>query len=281
MKGKDSIELIVKMGFSDKSLTIQTDRFRVQQILSNLIGNALKFTDEGFIEFGYNYKKIGELLFYVKDTGIGIPSNKLDVIFDRFRQVEETYTRNYEGTGLGLAISKKFTELLGGEMWVESEIGIGTTFYFTLPFSFSGSETIKQPKEFVEDDLKAMKNKNILVVEDEESNFSLIEKMLKVQEVNVIRASDGHQAVDYVDTNYSSIDLILMDIKIPGLNGYEATQVIKGKYPKIPIIAQTAYAINGEKEKCLESGCDDYISKPIDRKELYRKINQFISTNGL
>jgi CheY-like chemotaxis protein len=165
-------------------------------------------------------------------------------------------------------------------MWVESEIDSGTTFYFTLPFAFSGSETINQPKEFGGDDLKSLKDKNILVVEDEESNFSLIEKMLKVQEVNVIRASDGHQAVAYVDNNYASIDLILMDIKIPGLNGYEASQVIKGKYPKIPIIAQTAYAINGEKEKCLKSGCDDYISKPIDRKELYRMINRYLSLNG-
>jgi CheY-like chemotaxis protein len=210
----------------------------------------------------------------VEDTGIGIPNDKLDIIFQRFRQVEETFTKNYEGTGLGLAISKKLTRLLGGEMWVESKLGKGATFFFQLPLVVSEEEAAEVLVPHTETTRISLENRNILVVEDEDSNYHLTETILKSCKAKVFRAKDGLAAVETIRNNGRHIDLILMDIKIPGINGLEATQEIKKIKNEIPIIAQTAYAMAGEKDKCLAAGCNDYIPKPIDRKLLIRKISK-------
>ena len=275
-KEKDII-LKIKRGTPDKNFTIVADPYRLQQVLTNLIGNALKFTDSGFIEFGYSIESSDKLLFFVKDSGIGIPKDKQEIIFDRFFQVEESYTNNKDGTGLGLAISEKLTELLGGKMWVESELGKGSTFFFTVSY-----ESVEKGLEF-DEEIEAKEidynweGKNILLVEDEYVNYLLIENYLTPHNVNIIGAADGISAVEICRKSPDKIDLVLMDIKIPGINGYEATKEIKKLNKDIPVIAQTAYAMIEEMEKCQEAGCDDYIAKPYDRDKLLAKVNKFLA----
>ncbi|MCF8368504.1 MAG: response regulator [Bacteroidales bacterium] len=271
-KGKSDIEL--RIANTDyNQLILNADPYRLKQILSNLIGNAIKFTMDGFIEFGYSIDNTSQVTFFVKDTGIGIPEDKQHVIFQRFRQVEESYTRNFEGTGLGLSISQKLTHLMKGKMWVESASGEGSTFYFTLPLDVAEeSKKSLTPKDMNYDEV--LNGKSILVVEDEDSNFLLIETMLSRDGLNITRAVNGNLAVDMFRNNGHHFDVVLMDIKIPGLNGYEATAEIKKIKANVPIIAQTAYAMSGEKEKCLEAGCDDYIAKPYNRKELLEILHK-------
>ncbi len=274
-RNKQHIEFTYNLSPDFENADIYGDPLRLKQVLSNLIGNAIKFTDKGQVEFGLSMDTRERITFYVKDTGIGIPAEKMDVIFQRFRQVEESYTRNFEGTGLGLAISKKLTELMGGEMWVESSQGKGSVFYFNLPYKpVKNNGAYKEPKN----DLNGLKlsDLTILVVEDEQSNFLLVEKMFDQNENKLIHAADGNTAVKIFEQQSAQIDLVLMDIKIPGLNGYEATRAIKKIKPEVPVIAQTAYAVTGEKEKCLEAGCNDYIAKPYTKTELYRIIRQNI-----
>jgi signal transduction histidine kinase/ligand-binding sensor domain-containing protein/CheY-like chemotaxis protein len=271
-KNKRNIELKISDDCRKKKTRLLTDSTRLKQILSNLIGNAIKFTDKGQIEFGYRIDFPDKILFYVKDTGIGIPADKLIIIFQRFRQVEETYTRNFDGTGLGLAISKKLTQLLGGEMWVESDEGKGSTFFFTLPYDTTLVE--EEIAETSEEDLDpaVLEGKRILVVEDEYTNFLLIETIFRNIGVDIEHVKDGHSAIKSVEKHNGSLDLILMDIKVPGLNGYEATREIRKINPGIPIIAQTAYAMSNERQKCLDAGCSDYIAKPYTKVQLLKVI---------
>lgn len=272
IKNKTSVVLQVSNYPEDVKLTILTDPFRLKQVFINLLSNAFKFTEKGSIEFGYKVVKNNELLFYVKDSGIGIPADKQEIIFHRFRQVEETYTRNYEGTGLGLAISKKLVELMGGNIWVESLADKGSTFYFTLPLEKSKAvDDLIKTTDFVLGKT-SVEDKNVLVVEDEDSNYLLIESMLSGIGVNLHREVNGMSAVEYFESNMKNIDLILMDIKIPGMNGYDATKAIRKLSAKVPIIAQTAYAMAGEEERCMEVGCSDYISKPYNKNQLLKVI---------
>lgn len=273
-KVKGNVELFLETPKNPIEGEILTDQHRLKQILSNLINNAVKFTEKGSITFGYHFLDENYLHFYVRDTGIGIPADKIDIIFHRFRQVEDAYTRNYDGTGLGLTISKKLSQLLGGDMWVDSEDGKGSNFSFSIPFQLT--EESKKPVYALQDEevAESLNEKCILVVEDEDSNYILIENMLQDFEVNLLRAEDGVKAVDYFHKNGRTIDLVLMDIKIPLLNGYDATREIKKIKSKVPIIAQTAYAMPSEKQHCIDAGCDDYISKPYNKDELLSVIQK-------
>jgi len=277
-RGKDNVELKLIRGVVTNDFKIYSDPFRLQQIFNNLISNALKFTDEGYIKFGYTLDHEGQLLFFVKDTGIGIPIEMRKVIFDRFRQVEDSYTKNKEGTGLGLAISRKLTELLGGKIWIESNDNKGSSFYFSIPMN--GNKLCNNAKtmdlQSTNTDEITFEGKTILVVEDEDSNYRLLEKMLKSKKADVILATDGLCAIDIISNNGNSIDLILMDIRLPGINGYETTKKIKEIREDLPIIAQTAFNMVGEKEKCLELGFDDFIPKPFDKESLFFKIKKWI-----
>jgi len=277
-KNKEAVSLTIPKDCQNRSTKIVTDPTRLKQILSNLINNAIKFTDTGEVEFGYRIDFPDKILFYVKDTGIGIPADKLIVIFQRFRQVEETYTRNFDGTGLGLAISKKLTQLLGGEMWVESEVGKGSTFFFTLPYD-TEVDTIQQidPSD-AEVNPALLEGKNILVVEDEFTNFMLIESIFRSSNVHLKHVTDGDSAVRIFEKNNGNIDVILMDIKVPGLNGYEATREIRKLNQDVPIIAQTAYAMADERQKCLDAGCTDYIAKPYTKMQLLNVIVKNLMT---
>jgi len=270
-RNKQNIELSFNILPGYEKLEIFTDPYRLKQVLNNLIANAIKFTDQGSIVFGFSMDETQRITFYVKDSGIGIPADKLEVIFERFRQVEESYTRNFEGTGLGLAISKKLTYLMGGEMWVESTQGEGSSFYFSIPFEPVG-DIRKIVKPAAKLNGNALSDKTILLVEDEHSNYLLVDSMLNNNNNRLIHVTNGFDALETFKTMASEIDFILMDIKIPGINGYEATREIKEIKPDVPIIAQTAYAISGERDKCIEAGCDDYIAKPYNKAELLSVI---------
>ena len=270
-----NVSLFANQQLTDKQSEIFIDKTKLTQILTNLITNAFKFTHEGSIEFGYflvgTGRDLSKIQFYVKDTGIGIKTELQEKIFERFQQADFSITKKYGGTGLGLAISKGLVELLGGKIWVESEIDKGSTFYFTIPYHpINEIETIeKSKKQYL---------KTILVAEDEVFNFLLIEQLLKNLGLKIIHAKDGQETVEICKSN-PNIDLILMDIKMPIMDGHEAAKQIKKLRPDLPIIAQSAYALENEKEKFSGDCFDEYITKPIDVKELKSKFKKFIDEN--
>lgn len=259
-----------------RDLVIFTDSSRLKQILINLLKNAIKFTKEGYVYFGYKIernqnKKV--LKFYVEDTGIGIPADKLKIIFEIFRQVEDSNTRIYGGTGIGLSISKKLASLFDGDIWVESELGKGSKFYFTLPNCIV--EANPHMENSALDKGIDYTGKTILIAEDDEASYFLLEISLRKMGVKIIWAKDGKEAVDLCKKN--SPDLVLMDINMPKMHGYEATRLIRKFSPDLPIIAQTAFAMVGDRELAMKAGCDDYISKPIKKEDLIRLIEMYIN----
>ncbi len=275
---KSEIEIILSIPNPESDFIIISDQDRINQVVSNLVGNALKYTIKGEINFGYKMIKENnkELIqFFIKDTGIGIPSNKIDVIFERFRQGDDSYTREYGGTGLGLAISKNIAKLLNGDITVESKEGQGSAFYFTIPFENSKKTKYIEGKKPIQTTSIDLTDTTILIAEDVESNFRLLETYLHKTKAKIIWAKNGQEALDECLKN-KSIDLILMDMQMPEMNGYEATQLIKSIRPDLPIIAETAFALAGDQEKILEAGCDDYLSKPIKANELYEKLKKHL-----
>lgn len=239
------------------------------------MNNAIKFTEKGFVEFGYKIKK-NFIEFYVKDTGIGLALENQEFIFQRFRQVETTKTRLYGGNDLGLSISKALVEKLGGAIIVNSELGVGSTFIFTIPYSEKQTANVGNPIPFESDHLNQWEEKTILIVEDEINSHKYIKELLTKAHVKVLDAWDGNEAVEQVKT-HSDISLVLMDIKMPIMNGYEATRIIKEIRPSLPVIAQTAYALSHDKEDALEAGFDDYISKPIPQESLMKLIADYLN----
>ncbi|NQV01405.1 MAG: response regulator [Bacteroidia bacterium] len=277
-QGKTLVELKTSLQVADPEFTILTDPQRIRQIITNLVENALKFTETGEIEFGYIIKEdfgIGKSIeFFIQDTGIGIPEEMHKAIFERFRQVDDSHTRKYGGAGLGLTICKNLAHLMGGELNLTSEIGKGTRFTITLPMwtiSPLKEEPVKEKSTTREQDWK---DKVILVAEDEESNYTFIEHVLKRTGVKLLWAKNGKEAVNMAHTE--RVDLILMDIRMPGMDGYEATEIIKKENKSIPVIAQTAYALKGEKELSMGAGCDDYIAKPIDITEMMGILSKYL-----
>ena len=267
------INIRAKTSLDDKDSNICTDETRLNQILSNLIENALKFTKEGAIEFGYDIKA-NIIQFYVKDTGIGIKPEHHKLIFERFRQVDDNYSGSGTGTGLGLSIVKGLLDLFKGEIWVESEINKGTTFYFTIPYSPAEQEA---NNKIFENDFEFEKGDGvtILIVEDELLNFFYLKVLLENYNYNIIHAKNGQEAVEIVNSN-SSIDLVLMDTRMPTMNGLEATEKIRETNKSIPIIAQTAYVMAEDKMKAKKAGCNDYLSKPISVEMLADIIKKHI-----
>jgi len=259
---------------SNTEATVLTDNNKLHGILTNLIKNAIKYTDEGSISFGYVHKD-DFIKFYVKDTGIGVPKNRQQAIFNRFEQSDIENTRTFEGTGLGLAISKAYVEMLGGKIWVISEEGRGSEFGFTIPYKTkaaqkpeSVSKTLnKLPGETVST------NSNLLIVEDKETNSFFLKMILKDRFRNIWVAKTGKEAIEQC-REHPEINLVLMDIKMPELDGYEATREIRTFNKKVIIIAQTAHALAGDREKAIAAGCDDYISKPIVKDKLLALIQK-------
>jgi signal transduction histidine kinase/CheY-like chemotaxis protein len=260
------------------------DPVRLTQILANMIGNAVKFTDEGSIRLGVNNKGIGgdrvRLGFIISDTGIGIAPEKLQTIFERFRQAEDSTTRKYGGTGLGLSIVKDLVLLQHGEIAVESEVGKGTTFRFTIPYQLSAAQPAPQvsPKE-TGVDYPDSRHIRILVAEDNKMNQTLLRHLLTGWRLSFDIVDSGIEAIERLKTGV--YDLVLMDIQMPGMDGYQATRLIRTDLKlDLPVIAMTAHAFAGEREKSLSNGMNEYIAKPIDPRQLYRLITQFTDSPG-
>ena len=267
---------------------INTDITRVRQCLINLLGNATKFTREGHIYLRISLKEIESkpfIRFDVEDTGIGIPKEKHEEIFDTFVQADNSTCREFGGTGLGLAISKRLAELLGGYLTMTSEVGKGSVFSLTIP---AGLDVTKQPFldrqnitshiEAGNESKKQLKfSGQILVAEDTKTNQILIKSLLKRHGLDVTIAEDGKQVLQ--EAMSKKFDLIFMDIEMPIMNGYEATKALRKKGLKTPIIALTAYAMKGDDEKCFTAGCDDYISKPIQHEMLIQTLNKYLTAS--
>ena len=270
---KGHIQLKKDLGLDDQVSYIESDFLRIRQIMDNLLNNAIKFTDEGTIEFGYNLRDENTLIFFVKDTGMGIPPDKQDLVFDRFRQVDETMNRGHEGTGLGLAITKSLIALLGGEIWVESKEGEGSIFYFTLPYKSQNTakmeETGKSEAEY------NWKSKTMLVVEDDPTSLEFLKEVLEPMGSELILKQSGEEGYQAFRNN-TDIDLILMDIRLPDISGMEIIKRIRETNNQVKIIAQTAHAMGDDRSLCLQAGADDYIAKPIKIDNLLKMMNQYL-----
>ncbi|OFX21398.1 MAG: hypothetical protein A2041_07510 [Bacteroidetes bacterium GWA2_31_9b] len=273
---KSQIQFIYENKFSNENLNILSDSSRIRQILSNILDNAFKFTEHGEIRFGYEkiIKDEKEYLkFFVKDTGIGLNEDQKKYIFRRFTKAEISKKKLYRGAGLGLSICKNMVEILGGEIWFESVIDIGSTFYFTLPIDTNIQNTaIQQVKNEVPEKINWI-DKNILIADDEDSNFFYLKNLLSKTNALLYHVKNGQEAVDFVIKN--KVDLIIMDIKMPVMNGLEATRIIKSTRKDIPIIALTAFTLENNEKISLDTGCDAYITKPLKEISLIKLLNEF------
>jgi PAS domain S-box-containing protein len=267
-------------------LELKTDSHRFRQIISNLINNALKFTETGFIELGYSFvlppsapegTPEPAITFFVKDTGVGIPEDKLGLVFDRFRQAYDSHARIFGGTGLGLTISRNLTEMLGGKIWVESTPGTGTVFYIALPSEKNNTILdINQQKEDGRAKLFEGSGCHILIAEDEPSSAYFLETIILKTGARVTVVNNGLDAFKACQTG-NGFDLVFMDIRMPVMDGYEATQKIKELFPGLPVIAQTAFAMAEEVERSRQIGCDDHITKPIRSADIMAKLEKYIT----
>jgi PAS domain S-box-containing protein len=267
------LQLIVNCPLSNSQSVITTDKEKVYAILTNLIKNALKFTKSGSIEYGYQFAE-NKLIFYIKDTGIGIPQNKQNNILERFVQASPGITGGHEGAGLGLAISKAYVEMLGGEIWIESEEGKGTCFYFTLPGLIKPEIDSAEVKNVSRSDDHELMDATVLIAEDDDISLMYLTYILKNGCLRLIVAKTGTEAVEFCSTN-NDIALVLMDISMPDMDGYTASKLIKKFRPALPIIAQTGFALDEEKEKYSDT-FDDYITKPIKIDELKQKMKKYL-----
>lgn len=269
--------LLLKTPLAANETIIDTDREKLYAILINLVKNAVKYTLKGIIEFGYE-KKGDYIEFFVKDTGIGISKDRHQAIFERFIQADFNDKMARQGAGLGLSIAKAYVELLGGKIWVESELEKGSVFHFTIPFmskarddNSSKINTLTTQADYTIEKLK------ILVAEDDKISRMLIQKVIQPYSKEIINAKTGVEAVKMCRNN-PDLDLILMDIQMPQMNGFEATKEIRKFNKNVIILAQTAFALEGDREKTIETGCNDYISKPINKAELSRLVQYYFGS---
>ena len=264
------LKLILKDEIKPEIALVETDLSKLDSILTNLIKNAIKYTDSGSIEICGMIKN-DHFEFCVKDTGIGIPPNRQAAVFNRFEQADIADTRAFQGSGLGLAITKAYVEMLNGKIWLESEVDVGTTFYVSIPVEQNNDLIVVNERsgKIKRDEIKKLK---IIVAEDDEAGFYYLEAILRAIDCEIIHCYDGQAVVDYCKNNPDT-DLILMDIRMPVMNGYEAAAEIRKFNGEVVIIAQTAFALAGDKEKALAAGCNDYLSKPIKKADLISTIN--------
>jgi signal transduction histidine kinase/CheY-like chemotaxis protein len=257
---------------------VLTDEVKLKQIIVNLLTNAIKFTDNGHVAFGYTIKNIKkQIVFVVEDTGIGISNSDLKVVFDRFRRVEDDYSMSLSGLGLGLSISKAYVEMLGGKISVKSEYGKGSVFKFTIPLNYD-NRTLDNDRLNKQTSIENLNAKTILVAEDDNINFLLLKTILELKKHTVLRARNGQEAVD-INASNSEIDLIFMDIKMPVLDGYQAFELIKETHPSRIVIAQTAHSSSEVKEQIMSVGFSGYITKPLDKEKIYEIINRISQEN--
>ncbi len=268
-----SIHLSYTCQLTRDETRLYTDRSRLSQILRNLISNAIKFTEEGSVAFGYRYQEPHNLLFFVQDTGIGIAPEKQEEIFKPFRQADETTSRDYEGTGLGLSISQSLVKIFGGQVWIESEVNKGSTFYFTIPFSkhkYHQNQEPATPKR----SSYSWSGQKVLIVEDDPVSLEFMKEILDGTNAQIITAKNGKEGLQRFQKN-KGISLILMDVRLPDISGLDVVKKIRTTNSNIPIIAQTAYTMDQNAKKCQEAGCNDYLTKPIDIKTMMKLMNKY------
>lgn len=271
-RNKAHVKLLFEIDESD--YFIFSDPNRLKQILANLLNNAVKHTNVGTISCSC-LRQNNTLIFSVADTGTGIPTEDQEKIFDRFTKFNYL-NNNAEGTGIGLSIVEKLVGLLAGKIWLESNWGKGSSFHFTIPYNKSKDKVIpKQVKQLRTILTVETNNSTILIVEDDEINALLIKEILKTTFPNFQHVSNGKEAIDWLD-NGNECALVLIDMNMPIMNGYEASQHIKKQFPTIKIIAQTANAVLGDRQKSLDAGCDEYLSKPIDQEKLIQTMRDFL-----
>jgi two-component system, chemotaxis family, CheB/CheR fusion protein len=273
--GKKHIGLNLLVPDPAKDVCLHTDRQRLRQVLDNLLSNAVKNTDTGKIELGYTPRE-DDLLFFVRDTGRGIRKSQQKSIFKRFNRIENESTKALNGTGLGLSISKGLVRKLGGDIWVESEFGKGSTFYFCIPYEDSGEPVYatarRQEREQKVPDLEG---KTILVAEDDVYSLQMLLVMLSETKAEILYAKDGREALEI--TRSHQIDLALLDIRLPEISGYELLRRIRQENNKIILIAQTAYAMPEETKKILKAGFEEHLKKPISYRALFGVLNRHFS----
>ena len=261
-----------KNKFVKNNDAILTDKTKLSQVISNLLKNAIKFTDNGSVEFGYTYQK-NDIEFFVKDTGVGIDPEFQGKIFERFQQFYHNTNIQNEGVGLGLTISKAYIQKMNGKIWIESKPGLGSTFYFTIPFTKKGDPVLIQ-ENTQHHKQQEYKNVNVLIAEDDDVSYEFLSELLKSKNISAQRAFNGKEVIQYLK-NHPETDLILMDIRMPEMNGYESLSIIKKNYPKIPVIAQTAFAMIEDKNKALEYGFDEFLAKPINKDDFWNVIDKY------
>ena len=272
---KAHVNFRLSVDIKDNDLTFEADAFRLKQVLSKLLDNAIKFTDSGHIILGCTQEE-ESILFFVEDTGIGLSNDKKKIIFELFRKVDDNKLRLYRGTGMGLSLSQSLVKLMDSEIRVESEINKGSRFYFSLPLK-KNSTTVEpasadtsQPEV-----MPAWSGKTILVAEDDSASFLYLNEILKSSGAVIMHAENGLEVLTMLSSGKKP-DIIIMDIKLPEIDGYEVTRRIRKTNKEIPIIANTAYAMEGDREKSLEAGCNEYISKPTDKNQLIDLINKYL-----
>jgi len=270
------IEFTLESSFNPLTKRILTDEIKLKQIIVNLLTNAIKFTDEGTVSFGYEVNATDSMIqFTIKDSGLGIDEEHHKIIFDRFRRIDGDYSIKVGGLGLGLAISKAYVEMLGGQISLESKVDVGSVFTFTIPLIYDDKTVPSSLKLISDSQFDTKGNETILIAEDDNINYLLLEKIMSLKKYKIIRAVDGLEAVEICKNN-NDIDLVLMDIKMPKLNGYEALEQIKKMRPELSIIAQTAYSSSDDIEKIKQAGFAGYITKPLNKEKLFELIHGFL-----
>jgi signal transduction histidine kinase len=255
---------------SEEVLIVKTDRNKLYSVLSKLIKNAIKYTKQGEIRFGYNYDS-GYLSYFVEDTGIGIPVSSHQAIFERFVQVDGSINRNYEGSGLGLSLCKAYVEMMGGSIWLESQVGKGSTFYFRIPLNgFSENRTVNVLSESFKARNRSLR---VLIVEDDPGSYEYLKLILKRAGHQVTHTFTGFEAIERCRQPIT-FDVILMDVKLPGIDGFEATRRIREFNPEITIIAVSAFAFSEDQDQAISAGCNDYITKPVKKELLLSRLNK-------
>lgn len=275
-KNKD---ILLDFKIDSRVLTKQiiTDKSKVMQVVSNLIKNAVKFTHKGKIGLELKLNEDNLVSIIVKDTGIGIPEDKRDVIFEFFRQVDDSNTRQYEGIGIGLAISQKIALVMGGEINVKSEVDVGSEFTFSFPVELCSDSCTLNKEETQHIEMPSLLGKKVLIVEDDPVGMGMMENMILPTECQIFKATNGVEALETIFED-PSIQLVLMDLKMPEMDGFEATRKIRKQMPYLPIIALTAYSLQRDREKALQAGCNDIITKPVNRAMLLRKMENYLKS---
>lgn len=269
------IRLEFKIDSRTVTQKIITDKSKIMQVVSNLIKNAVKFTHRGVIALEIVMEKANNLSIIVKDTGIGIPEEKQDIIFEFFRQVDDSHTREYEGIGIGLAISQKIADAMGGEISLKSVAGEGSEFKFSFPIKIYSEEFVDEQNIPNKLGVPDFSKKKILIVEDDPIGMEMIDNVLQATSCDVVKATNGIEALRMI-FEHTTVDLVLMDLKMPVMDGFEATMQIRQQMPFLPIIALTAYSMQKDREKALQAGCNDILTKPVNRDMLFKKMEDFI-----